>query len=452
MPTDDPPTHDVVVIGAGSTGENVADYAHQGGLSVALVEADLVGGDCSYWACMPSKALLRSPEALAAARAVGGACQAAGALDVPAVLGRRDAFTSNWDDSGQVAWVEGAGLELVRGTGRITGERRLDVQAPDGSTRRLVAGAAVVVCTGSEPALPPVPGLSEVRPWTTKEATSARAAPRRLAILGGGVAGCEMANAWSALGAEQVAVVEQEAGLLPGYEPEAGRRLAEALAGRGVEVRTGTRAERVGQRGGQGEVTLELADGSHIEADELLVATGRRARTEDLGLESLGLEPGSWLEVDDSCLVGGVPGGWLYAAGDVNHRSLLTHMGKYQARICGDVIAARARGETAEPAAWSPHAATADHRAVPQVVFTDPQVAAIGLTEAQARRQGLAVASVEYELGHLAGAALYADGYSGWAKLVVASEPHTAKKGRSALRAEGRLRGGAPSLSVVVSG
>ncbi|MGH9064877.1 MAG: dihydrolipoyl dehydrogenase family protein [Acidimicrobiales bacterium] len=420
MPTEDQATHDVVVIGAGSTGENVADYAHQGGLSVAIVEADLVGGDCSYWACMPSKALLRPPQAVSAARALDGARQAVtGRLDVAAVLARRDSFTSRWDDAGQVAWVRGAGLELVRGTGRLAGERQVEVAGPGGSSRRLVAGAAVAVCTGSEPALPPVPGLAEARPWTTKDATSAKAPPGRLAVLGGGVAGCEMASAWRALGTREVTVVEQEPRLLPGYEPEAGRRLAEALAERGVAVRPGVRVERVSRDGGGGPVALQVSDGSPVEADELLVATGRRPRTGDLGLEALGLPPGSWLEVDDSCLVRGVPGGWLYAAGDVNHRSLLTHMGKYQARACGDAIAARARGEAAEPTAWGPHAATADHRAVPQVVYTDPEVAAVGLTEAQAREQGLGVASVEYELGQVAGAALYADGYSGWAKLVV---------------------------------
>ncbi|MGH9067230.1 MAG: dihydrolipoyl dehydrogenase family protein [Acidimicrobiales bacterium] len=425
MPTDDHPTHDVVVIGAGSTGENVADYAHKGGLSVALVEEDLVGGDCSYWACMPSKALLRSPEALAAARAVDGARQAVtGELDTPAVLARRDSFASGWDDSGQASWVEGAGLELFRGRGRLSGERSVDVEEPGGAVRHLVAGVAVVVCTGSEPALPPVPGLAEARPWTTKEATSAQAPPRRLAVLGGGVAGCEMASAWRALGAEEVHVVEQEPRLLPGTEPEAGRRLAEALADRGVDVRTGTRVERVA-RTHPGPVEVGLAGGSVIEADELLVATGRRARTDDVGLDAVGLPPGSWLEVDDSCLVTAVPGGWLYAAGDANHRSLLTHMGKYQARICGDAIAARARGEAAEPVPWGPYAASADHRGVPQVVFTDPQVAAVGLTEAGARDRGLPAAIVDYELGQVAGAALRADGYSGWARLVVDTERET---------------------------
>lgn len=342
MPDDIQPTHDVVVIGAGSTGENVADYAHQGGLSVALVEADLVGGDCSYWACMPSKALLRSPEAVSAARAVDGARQAAtGELDVAAVLRRRDSFTSGWDDAGQAAWVDGIGVELIRGSGRLVGARQIEVNRPDGIRDRLAARVAVVVCTGSEPAMPAVPGLGEVRPWTTKDATSAKSAPVRLAILGGGVAGCEMASAWCALGAREVSIVEHEPGLLPGYEPEAGRRLADALSARGVSVRTGTRVERVSREGRERPVTMALGDGSTLVADELLVATGRRPRTESIGLEAVGLASGAWLEVDDGCRVTAVAGGWLYAAGDVNQRSLLTHMGKYQARICGDAIAAQ---------------------------------------------------------------------------------------------------------------
>lgn len=423
MPGEIQPTHDVVVIGAGSTGENVADYAHQGGLSVALVEADLVGGDCSYWACMPSKALLRPPQAVSAARAVDGARQAVtGDLDVPAVLSRRDSFTSHWHDAGQAAWVEGIGVELVRGSGRLAGERQVDVSRAGAARRRLTAAAAVVVCTGSEPAMPPVPGLAGARPWTTKDAASARSAPARLAILGGGVAGCEMATAWCALGAREVSILEQEPTLLPGYEPQAAARLAGALSARGVTVRTGARVERVSRDGGRGTVTLALGDGSALVADELLVAAGRRPRTGSIGLEVVGLEPGSWLAVDDGCRVTAVAEGWLYAAGDVNHRSLLTHMGKYQARICGDAIAARAHGEPADPVPWGPYAATAGKAAVPQVVYSDPAVAAVGLTEAQATRRGLPVASVEYELGDVAGAALYADGYSGWAKLVVDAE------------------------------
>ncbi|MCW2777906.1 MAG: Dihydrolipoyl dehydrogenase [Frankiales bacterium] len=422
-PTDHPPraltdtTVDVVVLGAGPTGENVADYAHRGGLSVVLVEPELVGGECSYWACMPSKALLRPVQALAAARSVEGASQAVtGELDVEAVLARRDSFTSGWDDAGQVGWVEDTGIGLVRGTGRLAGDKRVEVTGPDGDAVVLTARHAVVVCVGTAAALPPVEGLAEARPWTSRDATSAKEAPERLVVVGGGVVGCEMATAWSALGAREVTVLQRGERLLPGVEPEASARVLQALRERGIEVRLGAGLERV-ERDGDGSVRLTV-DGEVLEADEVLVATGRRPRTEGIGLAGLGL-PEGYLETDDSLRVTGVEGGWLYAAGDCTGRALLTHQGKYQARVCGEVIAARARGEVVEPQRWSRFAATADHDAVPQVVFTDPQVAAVGLDEQAARDRGLSVVTAEHELGQVAGAALAADGYSGWAKLVV---------------------------------
>ena len=408
--------YDVVVIGAGSTGENVADRAVKGGLSAVVVEADLVGGDCSYWACMPSKALLRPGQVLAAARRVDGARQAVtGTLDVASVLDRRDRFASSWNDAGQVGWLEGTHIDLVRGHGRLTGERHVEVQTADG-TRFLSARHAVVVATGSSPALPPVPGLVEAEPWTTKDATAAKEPPGRLVVLGGGVAGCELSQAWASLGSA-VTVLEMADRLLPAYEPVAGQLLAEAMNEAGIDVRLGVTATGA-ERRPDGTVIVRLADRAEVEADQLLVAAGRRARTEDLGLESVGLEPGAWLTVDDTMAVVAVPGDWLYAAGDVNHRVLLTHQGKYQARICGDAIAARAHGRL-DPAAWGPHAATADHRAVPQVVFTDPEIAAVGLSEAEATEAATSVRVVDYPLGQVAGAALYADGYRGHARLVV---------------------------------
>jgi len=408
--------YDVVVIGAGSTGENVADRAVKGGLSAVVVEAELVGGDCSYWACMPSKALLRPAHAVAAARRVDGARQAvSGALDVARVLDRRDGFASRWDDAGQVGWLEGAHIDLVRGHGRLAGERHVEVETADG-TLSLSARHAVVVATGSSPALPPVHGLAEARPWTTKDATAAKEPPRRLVVLGGRVAGCELSQAWASLGSE-VTVLEMADRLLPAYEPVAGQLLAEAMTEAGIDVRLGVTVTGA-ERRPDGAVVVRLADGGKVEADQLLVAAGRRARTEDLGLASVGLEPGSWLAVDDTMAVVAVPGGWLYAAGDVNHRVLLTHQGKYQARICGDAIVARAAGRL-DPSPWGPHAATADHRAVPQVVFTDPEIASVGLSEVEAAEAGVSVRVVDYPLGQVAGAALYADGYRGHARLVV---------------------------------
>lgn len=409
-------TYDVVVIGAGSTGENVADRAVKGGLSAVVVEADLVGGDCSYWACMPSKALLRPGHAVAAARRVDGARQAvSGTLDVAGVLERRDRFASTWDDAGQVHWLEGAHIDLVRGHGRLAGERHVEVETADG-TVALTARHAVVIATGSAPTLPPIPSLTEARPWTTKDATAAKEPPRRLVVLGGGVAGCELSQAWANLGSA-VTLLEMADRLLPAFEPVAGQLLAEAMAETGIDVRLGVTVTGA-ERHPDGTVTVRLEDGTAVEADQLLVAAGRRARTDDLGLASVGLEPGRWFEVDDTMTVQGVPGDWLYAAGDVNHRVLLTHQGKYQARICGDAIVARAHGRL-DPAPWGPHAATADHRAVPQVVFTDPEIAAVGLGESEAIGAGVSVRVVDYPLGQVAGAALYADGYRGHARLVV---------------------------------
>jgi len=404
-------TYDVIVLGAGSTGENVADYAQRGGLTAVLVESELVGGECSYWACMPSKALLRPVEARSDAQAVAGSREAVtGELDVEAVFARRDSFTSSWRDDGQASWVDGAGMALARGQGRLTGVRTVEV---DGVT--LTARHAVVVCTGSTAALPPIEGLADSRPWTAREATSASAVPVRLAVMGGGVVGVEMATAWRALGA-QVTVIERSDRVLANYEPEVGTRVTKVLRDSGVEVRVGVSVTKVAR---DGQVVATLDDGSTVEADELLVAVGRKAATADLGLSSVGLEPGSWLTVDDTMLVEGFD--WLYAAGDVNARALLTHMGKYQARVAGTVIAARAQGR-ALTGAWTQHAATADHAVVPQVVFTNPPVASVGLTEAVARKQGLSVTTVSYDIGSTAGGALYADGNPGWAQLVVSGD------------------------------
>jgi pyruvate/2-oxoglutarate dehydrogenase complex dihydrolipoamide dehydrogenase (E3) component len=412
---------DVVVIGGGPVGENVAERVVKRGLTAVIVESELLGGECSYWACMPSKALLRSGEALRAARDVPGATEAVtGTLDTRAVLERRDGFTSHWDDAGQVRWAEGAGITLMRGTARLDGPRRVVVQPPDDAGPTVLeARQAVVICVGTDAAVPPVPGLRDARPWTNREATSAKEPPKRLAVIGAGPVGCELAQAWAELGSS-VTLLEQAPRLLPTLEPFAGEYVAKGLAAIGVEVRTSCQVNSV-SRNGDGPTTLVTGSGD-VSADAVLVATGRTPRTTGIGLETIGLKPGSWLEVDDSCRVTAVDGGWLYAAGDVNHRALFTHMGKYQGRACGDAIAARARGEHAAPVAWSPYAATADHGAVPSVVFTDPEVAAVGLTEEQAVDKGMTVRSVEYDLGNVAGGALRADGYTGRAKIVVDQE------------------------------
>jgi pyruvate/2-oxoglutarate dehydrogenase complex dihydrolipoamide dehydrogenase (E3) component len=389
--------YDVVVLGAGSTGTNVAWYARDNDLTCAVVESALVGGECSYWACMPSKALLVPLHALAAAERLPGAAGAVtGGVDVQAVLDRRDEFISHLDDASQVSWMEGIAADLVRGTGRLAGPRQVDVTASDGSVRRLTARRGVVVATGTRPAVPPVEGLREISAWDNRDVTTAKQIPDRLLVLGGGVVGVEMAQAYRRLGATEVTVVEMSERLLPNNEPWVGEVVADVFADEGITVLTGRRAERAQRDGSDGPVTLTLDDGTSLVGDEILVAAGRTYNTDDLGLETVGLSPGGPLEVDDQLRVTAVPEGWLYAAGDVNGRALLTHMGKYQARQVGDILAGKERS------AW------ADHTAVPQVVFTDPEIAAVGLTEKQAREAGLDVKVVTYGIGSVAGGALVA--------------------------------------------
>ena len=413
--------YDVIVLGAGPTGENLADRARAAGLSTVIVESELVGGECSYWACMPSKALLRPAAALAGARDVAGSREAVtGPLDAAAVLARRDAFTHNWKDDGQVGWLDSVHVDLVRGHGRLAGPRRVVVRTPEGDERELVARHAVAVCTGTRALVPDLPGVADAKPWTSREATSSHQVPRRLFVVGGGVVAVEMATAWQALGSQVTLSVRS--GVLPRMEPFAGEMVAEALGRAGVAIEADTTVAEVRRPAYPGPVTIVLGDGREIEADEILFATGRTPQTDDIGLETIGLEPGSWLHVDDTCRVTDVEGGWLYAAGDVNHRALLTHQGKYQGRIAGAVIAARAFGRPVDDQPWGAHVATADNASVPQVVFTEPEVASVGLTAQEAERAGYKVRVVDYDLGQVAGASLYADDYTGRGRMVVDTE------------------------------
>ena len=424
--------YDLIVIGAGAVGENVADHARAGGLTVAIVESELIGGDCSYWACVPSKALLRAGAALRAAEAVPAAAAAiTGRLSPAELLAGRNRAVGDWDDAGQVKWLQSVDVDLFRGHGKLTGVRQVQVVAEDGTVTGLSARHAVAVATGSAALLPDIPGLADSSPWTSREATSAQSVPEHLVILGGGVVGVEMATAYLDLGA-QVTLIARS-GLLGNVEPFAGEAVAAALRERGATILTGVDvsavrrdpragADGVVARGPQhaahlGPVTVTLSDGATVTGTELLVAAGRLPRTMDLGLGSIGLADGDWLDVDDNLRVAGFD--WLYAVGDVNHRVLLTHQGKYQARAAGDLIAAAATGAELDTGPWGRHSATADGRAVPQVVFTDPEVAAVGLTARAAEDAGYRTRVVDYNLGRVQGAALHADGYTGQARMVV---------------------------------
>ena len=407
---------DVVVLGAGAAGENAAGRAVGAGLEAVLVEAALVGGECSYWACMPSKALLRPGTALAEARAVEGSREAAtGSLDVPAVLRRRDSFTSDWDDASQVQWVKDTGIGLVRGRARLTGERTVEITDDAGTRVSITARQAVVLATGSVPVEPPVEGLSDVDYWGTREATSSAEVPARLLVLGAGVAGTELAQAYARLGS-RVSVVARH-GVLDSVPAPAAKLVIEALEADGVELYPNTSPQRIYAES-SGAVVLELPGGRSLSGDRLLVSTGRRPALEGLGLEDLGLDSAS-LQTDDSGLVAGA-GNWLYAVGDAAGKVLLTHQGKYEARAAGSAIAARARGEIGfgEPPAYSRSSATADHTAVPQVVFTDPEVAMVGLSYEEAAGRGIRASETSLPLS-VAGSSLFANGYSGWAQMVV---------------------------------
>ncbi|HZV74053.1 MAG TPA: NAD(P)/FAD-dependent oxidoreductase [Conexibacter sp.] len=392
---------DVIVIGAGPAGEVAAGRLAQRGKAVALVERELVGGECSYWACMPSKALLRPGELLDEVARVPGAAEAAAGrgVDAAAALRRRDEVIHGLSDTGQLGWLDERGVTLLRGHARLAGERRVEV---DGVVHE--ACEAVIVATGSDALVPPIPGLAEAEPWTNRAATTSGEVPGELLVLGGGVVGVELAQAWSTLGA-QVTLIEAGERLIAREEPFASVQVAEGLQRRGVALRIGASATAVA-RAGDGRTTVTLEDGDELAGERLLVAIGRRPRTRDLGLETVGLEPGEPIEVDDALRVARRP--WLYAIGDVNGRAQLTHMGKHQARVVTEVICGR-----------DVRVGKLDGQLSPRAIFTDPGVAAVGHTLASAQEAGIAAHAVDRETSGTAGASFHGRNAPGTTRFVL---------------------------------
>ncbi|MCW2921531.1 MAG: hypothetical protein JWL76_1405 [Thermoleophilia bacterium] len=396
---------DVIVIGGGPGGEAAAAACARAGATVAMVERDLVGGECPYWGCMPSKALLRPGQAVAEAQRLPGAAEMlTGAFDVDAALARRDEVVRHLDDTSHADRITKHDIEIVRGHGRLDGDRTVLVEFVDGTTRTIVATKSVILAPGSRAAMPPIPGLTESEPWTNREATLVKTMPHSLAIIGGGVIAVELAQAFASFGSE-VTIIESAGRLLLREEPEAAKLVTDALRRVGVTVRCGSTTTSV-ERGDDG-VRLRFEEGDDVVAEELLVATGRAVNVEELGLETIGVSPGRGgvIETTD-CMQ--VPGhDWLFVVGDANGRAQLTHTAVYQAKVA----ARNALGLETH--------CVEDHVAAPRVVYTEPNLCAVGHTLESAREAGLRVREFDRDPQRVAAGSFYGRDTEGFCRFVV---------------------------------
>jgi pyruvate/2-oxoglutarate dehydrogenase complex dihydrolipoamide dehydrogenase (E3) component len=407
---------DAVIIGGGPGGVTAATQLAGLGLTTALVENRLIGGECHYWACNPTKTLLRPIEVLELAKEVPGVRELlrGDRVDTAAALAKRDTIIDHLSDDGLVDALTQAGIDVLHGHGRLNGERAVTITDVEGRTQRVQARHAVVLATGTRPLLPDIAGLAAASPWTNRELATMTRVPPRTIVLGGGVVGVECATILSGLGSD-VTMLVRGTTLLRGSEPFAGERVARALRDRGVTIHFRAAPTSVARRAAGGAVTVTLGD-DILEADEIVIATGRLVNTDDLGMATVGLDGGEFVAVDDHLTSTGVEGHWLYAIGDTTGRALLSHVSQYHAGIVANVVKARADGTALD----GPQFVARDNGTLPQVIFTDPNVIEVGRTESEARAAGFTVTTRTVDYPGMTGELLIQrDGFDAAAKLVV---------------------------------
>jgi pyruvate/2-oxoglutarate dehydrogenase complex dihydrolipoamide dehydrogenase (E3) component len=413
---------DVVIIGGGPGGVYAAGYLAAEGLEVALVEDRLIGGECHYWACNPTKTLLRPIEVIALAKAVPGVRETVNRdlPDITAVFAKRDEIVDHLSDDAAVAGLKEAGVEVIHAHGQLSGERQVTVRHTDGHEDALQARHAVVLVTGTRPAIPDVPGLADAQPWTNRDLSVMTDVPPRTLVVGGGVVGVEFATILAGLGSD-VTLLVRGSTLLRGSESTAAEMVTESLRRKGVKLQFGAELSEVSRPIAGGAVTATFGD-QRLEVDEVVVAAGRLVNTDGLGLETVGLRGGDFVEVDNHLQAVGVDGAWLYALGDTTGRAMLSHISQYHAVIVADVIAARARGRKL----GDDELIARDVGNIPQVIFTDPQVVEVGRTENQARAEGFAVTTRTARFPEANPTlSLQRDGFDAWAKLVIDADTDT---------------------------